>query len=305
MTGKRPKDAPDFTITKPAPNITVIRMKVTDAPNWRQDFMVRSDVHRDSTKCRRDLEDYQISEVKRRRAGLIDVGDMYDVMQGPGDRRACKEALRDELARADYFDQVVSDGVDKYSPIAWHICGLTMGNHEEAVVRHYATNLTKRTATDLRRVTGAPVHSNGYQGWYVFIGERGKRATTQRQMFMYANHGYGGGGQVTKDLIQAHRMQSYTEADIIATGHTHDLYAVSDVCLRLTTQHREQQRTRWVLKCGTLKQTYGNGETKGMGFEQRQGHRPKPLGHNWLTFRWHRSGNDERLIVSAQSEALE
>lgn len=293
---------PPFTIEKPAPNITVIRMEVTDTPNWRQDFMVRSDVHRDSTKCRRDLEDYQISEVQRRNAGLIDVGDMYDVMQGPGDRRACKEALRDELARADYFDAVVADGVAKYRPIAHHICGLTMGNHEEAVVRHYGTNLTKRTANDLRRETGAPVHSNGYQGWYVFIAHRGN---SKRQVVMYANHGYGGGGQVTKDMIQAHRMQSYTDADVIATGHTHDLYAVSDVCLKLTTGHREVQRTRWALKCGTLKQTYGNGETTGTGYEQRQGHRPKPLGHNWLTFRYVRDGSDERLIASAQSEALE
>lgn len=297
----RPSDAPPFAIEKPSPNITVVRMDVTGPPSeWSQKFILRSDVHRDSTKCRRDIEAKQIRDARDNGWGIIDVGDMFDAMQGPGDKRACKEALRDEHARADYFDSLVDEAVDAYRDAAWNVVGLTLGNHEESVIRHYGTNLTKRVAQGLRRETKAPVHSNGYQGWYVFAVTR--NGTCRSRVVMYANHGYGGGGQVTKDLIQGNRMQSYTEADVIASGHTHDLYAVADIALRLNAVYKEQQAMRWLAKCGTCKQTYGTDDTGGMGFEQRQGHRPKPVGHCVLSIGW--DSNQDRATVKVTPEAF-
>lgn len=297
----RPSHAPDFTLEKSAPNVTIVRMDVASSKDWRQRFLVRSDVHRDSKKCRRDLEKSSCEQALSEGAGIIDVGDLFDAMQGPGDRRACKEALRDEHARADYFDALIEDAETFYAPYAHNIVSLTLGNHEEACIRHYGTNLTKRLANGLRRATGAPVHPNGYQGWVIF---RVKVNGTKRaSKTMYCYHGSGGGGQVTKDSIQLHRRQSYVDADIDASGHTHDLWAISDVRLSVNEAGREQHAKTWGLKCGTLKQTYANGDTKGLGFEQRQGHRPKPVGYCWLELSW--DGSRDRLNVQATTEAFE
>lgn len=298
---KRPSHAPDFKITKPDSNVTVVSMEVPSAADWQQRFLVRSDVHRDSKKCRRDIEKSSCDQALAEGAGIIDVGDLFDVMQGPGDRRACKEALRDEYARAAYFDEVVEDAETFYEPYAHNMVSLTYGNHEEAVIRHYATDLTKRLATGLRRMTGAQVHPNGYQGWVVFrvLVNGTKRASKT----MYCFHGAGGGGQVTKDTIQLHRRQSYIDADIDASGHTHDLWAINDTRLSVNRAGVEQQTRVWGLKCGTLKQTYGKDVNKGLGFEQRQGHRPKPVGHCWLTLSW--DTYRDRLLVDATTEAFD
>lgn len=294
---KKPSNAPDFVIDKPAKNVTVIRMDVR-GKDWSQRFLVRSDIHWDSDKCRRDVGRKMVASAVAGGAGIIDLGDEHDAMQGPGDKRACKEALRDELARADYFDGLVEEAVAEQEKYAWHLVGKTLGNHEESVIRHYGTNLTKRTCDMLRMKTGAPIHANGYQGWYVFAFRRGNR---QARVTLYANHGYGGGGQVTKDLIQAHRMQSYVDADIIASGHTHDLYAIADTRLRVNERYLERQHVQWILKTGTLKQTYGC-DGSGLGFEQRQGHRPKPVGACWVTMGWDHTA--DRPTVSAVTEAF-
>lgn len=296
----RPSHAPDFTLEKPAPNVTIVKMDVPSAVGWCQRFLVRSDVHRDSKKCRRDIEKSSCDQALSEGAGIIDVGDLFDAMQGPGDRRACKEALRDEYARAAYFDELVEDAEAFYEPYAHNLVSLTYGNHEEAVIRHYATDLTKRLASGLRRSTGAEVHPNGYQGWVIF--QVTVNGTKRARKVMYCFHGSGGGGQVTKDLIQVHRRQSYVNADIDASGHTHDLWALADVRLGVNKAGTETQDKVWGLKCGTLKQTYGAGG-KGLGFEQRQGHRPKPVGHCWLSFRW--DSTDNRLLVDAETEAFD
>ena len=127
---ERPSHAPDFKVSKPSPNVTVVKMEVPKSADWSQKFLVRSDVHRDSKKCRRDLEKSSCDRAVAEGAGIIDVGDLFDAMQGPGDRRACKEALRDEYARAAYFDELVEDAEAFYEKYAWNMVSMTYGNHE-------------------------------------------------------------------------------------------------------------------------------------------------------------------------------
>jgi len=297
----KPSHAPDFTLSRPEPNVTIVRMEVPSSSGWSQRFLVRSDVHRDSKDCRRDIEKASCEQALREGAGIIDVGDLYDAMQGPGDKRACKESLRDEYARAAYFDELVEDAEEFYKLYAWNLVSLNYGNHETSVIRHYATDLTKRLSNGLRRITGAPVHPNGYQGWVIFrvVANKTKRASKA----MYCYHGSGGGGQVTKDIIQLHRRQSYVNADIDASGHTHDLWATSDVRLSVNDAGRQVQSKVWGLKCGTLKQSYVKEGNTGFGYEQQQGHRPKPIGHCWIKLTWDQQKS--RINVDATAEAFE
>lgn len=60
---------------------------------WEQYILLSSDRHHDSKWTDRDLELEHLEKAKERNAYVIDVGDMFDVMQGKFDpRRSTRHA---------------------------------------------------------------------------------------------------------------------------------------------------------------------------------------------------------------------
>ena len=259
-------------------NVVAIRHSVTD--DSRFSYLLVSDVHWDSPHCNRQLLKQHFDEAVSRGAGIISVGDWFDAMQGRDDRRHQKGDVRPELGVDDYLDQLVEQSAEWLGPYADHIVFLADGNHETSVRKKLETDLTGR----LSRRIGA--HRMGYSGFVQFrfekiapAGTRGGRITKN----MYFHHGSGGGGPVTKGVIQTNRRAVYLpDADLVVSGHIHEWYQVSQPRIRLLTNGRTCTDEQIHLCLGTYKD-----ETDLFGgWHTERSAPPKPLGGTWLTWEY-------------------
>ena len=129
---------------------------------------------------------------------------------------------------------------------------MSRGNHETAIIRHHETDLTARLCERLRYETDHHIHPGSYAGWlrWSFLIDK-----TQRQTIpMYFFHGSGGGGPVTRGVIQTNRMAVWNaNARICVTGHTHDAWIVPIEKVELNHMGNQIRWTQWHVKCGTYK----------------------------------------------------
>ena len=232
-----------------------------------------------------------LNQAVERGAPVIDNGDFFCVMGGKYDKRSSKETIRPEHQRDDYLDALVETAADWFAPYAHNFVVIGSGNHEDAIKSRWETDLNQRLVALLNAQTGSRVHAGSFSGWVRFAFTReikGRGDPVMWSKTLHYDHGYGGGGAVTKDIIQHERRAGYLDADIILTGHTHDALSYEDVRLGLTKCGNVEHREVLHVKCPTYKDEYGDGRG---GWAVRKGHRPKPLGAWWLRFYWsHRHG---------------
>ena len=247
---------------------------------WEQWFLLRSDAHWDNPDSRHDLQLKHLDEAKERGAGVLDFGDLFCLMQGKYDPRASKSKVRPEHQVDNYLDAIIKTAANFHEPYAHLWVAQGHGNHESAIMKRQETDMIGRFAQVLRDRTGAPFPVTGYTGWVCFSFKIWK---TQRQRIrLWHNHGYGGGGPVTKDMIQRNRQLAYLDnADIICTGHTHDSWLTKDMRIRLNDALSVEHRPVVVVKCPTYKDEYKSGVG---GWHVATGKPPKPLGAYWLRF---------------------
>ena len=289
------KDKLPFTVEQAStPNVVTVRqtLKAGDEA-W---FLLRSDAHTDNPDSCIDLQIKHLDEAKERNAGILDFGDIFCAMQGAWDPRKSKSKLRPEHQVDDYLDALVSTHADLYEPYAHNWVMQGAGNHEASILKRHETNLIERLAARLRDRTGAPFLCTGYTGWCVF---RFTIGSTQRQSVrLWHTHGYGGGGPVTKDMIQRSRQLAYVDnADIMCSGHTHDQWITKDMRIRLNEQGNVVHRPVVYVKCPTYKDEYRDGVG---GWHIGTGKPPKPIGAYWLRFY---VGREERNIKN-RTEAV-
>lgn len=278
-----------FTVERTHPTVVTVRMSISSLP-YEQWFLLRSDAHHDSFCCDQVLEKKHLDEAVSKGAGILDFGDLYDCMGGRYDKRADPKSIRPELREGDYFDALVRYAATAYEPYAANWILLARGNHESSVRKHAETDLGERLAERLRQ-KGSQVLVGTYQGWVRFMWTFHK---TKRQSYrLRYTHGYGGGGQVTRDMIQAaNRQLVYTDADIMVSGHSHDVWSVPVRRESLTECGRPMYRDIEVLKTGSYKWEYEQGD----GFSAERGHAPKTLGAQWLRF----YAEDNRILFETR-----
>jgi UDP-2,3-diacylglucosamine pyrophosphatase LpxH len=283
---------PKFVLSCPSPNVTEVRDTVPSMAGWERWYLLRSDAHHDNPKCDQALERKHLQQAAERDAGVLDFGDLFCAMQGKYDRRASKKDVRPENQTDDYLRSLVNTAANFYEPFAHNFVLFGRGNHEASILHRHEFDLTAALVERLADRTKTRASAGGYSGWVRFMFQRGRETCSRRLWFI---HGYGGGGPVTLDTIQANRQQAYVEnADFIVSGHTHDSFAIPRQRIRLNDASRVEQRTLWHIKCGTYKDEYGVGEG---GWQVETGKPPKTLGAWWLRFYWdgHR-GLREQLI---------
>lgn len=273
-----------WTIDEKARNIHVIRIALKSVGDTQR-VLLQSDVHWDNPHCDREMFTRHLDEAREDDAPIIDNGDFFCAMQGKWDKRANKNDLRPEHQRADYLDALVSTAADTLKPYRDLLTVRGDGNHETAIIKHHETSLTERLVERLKSNGGTGIAKGGYSGFVVFQVTIGNN---ERYPFkMHYLHGHGGGGAVTRGVIQTNRHAVYlADADIVWTGHIHDGFMVPIARVKLNQDNDKIVHTRqYHVSTPGYKEEWHDGYG---GWHVERGAPPKPTGAAWLTFRYNR-----------------
>lgn len=257
--------------------------------------LLQSDVHWDNPHCDRAALSQHWHAARERDAPILDNGDFFCAMQGKWDKRANKDDLREEHRTGDYLDALVRTAAEALSPYADLLTLRGQGNHETGVLKKHETNLTDRLVERLKAITATtPIQLGGYSGFVIF---HVKYSGLTFPLKLYYHHGYGGGGPVTRGVIQTNRQAVYlADADFVWTGHTHDAWQVPIARVRLNQDCTKVVHCRQVhFRTPGYKEEYSDGYG---GFHIERGGPPKPTGAVWLRLRLlpNRGGVDADLI---------
>lgn len=260
-------------------NVSVIQIPYNTVLDTR--FLLTSDRHWDNPMSDRAMQIRHLQQAKKTKSGVLDFGDFFCAMQGKYDKRSNKDALRPEHKVDDYLDALVKTGTDFFAPYAEQFIMIAMGNHETGILKHHETNLTNNLVAGINARMGTQIYNGGYSGWVVFefIDTKTKKKDVLKLWYI---HGYGGGGPVTRDVIQSNRQAVYvTDAQIVVSGHTHDEWIVPIARLKLDEAYGINHTEQVHVKIPSYKDEYADGWG---GFHIEKGRPPKPCGALWLEF---------------------
>lgn len=248
--------------------------------DWEFWCLLTTDRHWDNPQSDWQMQKKHLDEAVEYDAPVIDNGDFFCAMQGKYDKRSCKSKLRPEHQSANYLDSLISTATDFFSPYAGQFAVVGQGNHETAITKRHETDLIERFVGAMNARNKTNIQKGGYGSWVRFIFKNGKSSFSVR---LKRYHGSGGGGPVTKGVIQTNRRAAYIDADIIFTGHVHEDWRLVTMREELSpgghVRHRKQLHV-----CGaTYKDEYRDGTG---GWHVETGKPPKPIGATWLKFTW-------------------
>ena len=256
-------------------------------PGWEQWFLLSGDRHWDNPLSDWKLQRRHLKQARELGALVVDVGDFFCLMQGKYDPRASKDGLRPEHRGEAYVDSVVDSAVDFFGDYAGLFVVVGMGNHERAFLKRHETNVTKRFVGGLNGLGGSCV-AGGVRG-YVNMLFRGGGGRSVRSFRLYWHHGYGGGGPVTKNVIQTNRMAAYlADVDCVVMGHVHEYWHFPVQRVRMTSRGVEFQDQTDFVSVPTYKQEFIGRDS---GFHHDTGRPPKPVGAVWLRL-WYEYDNE-------------
>lgn len=290
-----------WTVEKLSPVTTGIHIDMRRNDDWEQWGLITADRHLDSPYSNQELQRYHLDQAKECGAFVLDFGDLFDAMQGKSDRRSNKKELRPELmfdADLDepksYLNRLVDYAAEFFEPYAQNMALISDGNHETSVDNKLEYNLIDGLMYKFS-VMGSPVTRGGYRGWIRFLFEDTTYRTSRNGYWI---HGYGGGGPVTKDVIQSNRKAAYlANADYVFSGHTHDQWQFPIERTRLLNSGKEVWDRQYHIKVPSYKDEFFN---RSGGFHHETGKPPKPVGAWWVRFYW---SNRRQEVVANFVEA--
>lgn len=285
-----------FTIQQKSHNVLVVKFDDV-REGWEQWIMLSSDRHHDNEHCDRRLERQHLEDAKSRGALICAFGDTLDAMQGFGDKRASKSALRVEDKADDYLDSIVRNAARDYAPYAPNWLLFSKGNHETSQIKQHGHCLTNALACKLNLQLADDGNSHriatgGYGGWIKF--QFSIQGTQRQSMNLKYFHGSGGNAQVTKGVIDTARQAAYLpDADIVVNGHNHQMYHVVATRERLTPQGDIKLDNMDFVRTASYKNEFGDGSG---GWSVEKGFAPTPLGCAWLRL-YYRNRQVRRQII--------
>jgi hypothetical protein len=272
-----------YTIEQTNRDVVTLR-HVGISADWTQRYLLLADVHFDSPHSNRRLLRSLLQQAQETGAGVFCFGDFYDAMQGRDDRRGSKTDLMPAYKSGDYINRLVDDAADFLMPYAKNVVFLSMGNHETAILHHLEVDILLLLAGRL----GVP--KMGYAGFVRFLFSRSAGNAGATRRVMYFHHGAGGGGEVTKGVIQSQRRQAKVVADIYVSGHIHESYALWTERTELSAAGTVMTPDLLHVCIPSMKNEY---ELEG-GYHIEKDRPPKPIGAYWLEFR-HDCGEHGRV----------
>jgi predicted phosphodiesterase len=250
-------------------------------------FLLTSDRHWDNPDSDWEMQLRHMKQARERGAMIIDAGDFFCAMQGKYDKRSDKSKVRNIHQRTDYLDSLVNTAADFFAPYQDLFAVVGQGNHETAILKNHETNLTERFIERLNAGKDHKVKMGGYGGFIKFKFKNNAKGA-KRAVLLHYFHGYGGGGPVTKGVIQSYRQAVYMpDPDVIISGHVHEQYIFPIEQVRLTPKGRIYQRRQYHVRIPTYKNEYKDGFG---GWHIETGKGPKPIGAWWMKLTVRRVG---------------
>lgn len=268
----------EYTVTQNSRNVLTVKFSEIEA-GWEQWLMLSSDRHHDNKLTDWNLEKRHLEMAKERGALIVDAGDLFCAMQGKYDKRSDMTQVRPEDAANNYLDLIVEHAAEFYKPYAQNFLVIGKGNHESSVIDRHGTDLASNLVHQLN-MTGGQVYNGLYGGWvrFQFVVNKTKRSRLNLKYF----HGAGGGGPVTRGVIQTNRQAVYLpDAHIVLNGHTHDAWVVPIARERLNGKAVVVRDLVYFVRSPGYKDDYNDGAE---GYHVERWGPPKPLGCVWVRF---------------------
>lgn len=284
------KPATPWSTSQLSRNVFRVEVPFQYGHGWEQWALITSDIHWDNPHCDRKLLKKHLDLAVEREAIIFSNGDMLDLMGGKYDPRAVKSGIRSEHNVAHYFDAVVEDAAEWFSPYAQNLFVLAQGNHETAMASRHEFSPIERLVTLLNSKTRSRVYNGGYSGWmeFSFAGSSAKRTSGRaRNSIVTVNYHHGSSsGKSTSNILSHEKRAAFLpDADLLLTGHAHNFWCEIVARLRLGRGGAVYHDTQVHLGCPGYKNDTGDGSE---GWGNEKGFRPKPLGAWWVRFFWSR-----------------
>jgi len=270
----------------------VLRWKFENAEVKRK-LLFLGDIHWDHPRCDRRTLKRILDEAVEENAWIVLLGDLFCVMQHKKDGRHTKGDVRPEHMVEDYFGAVVETAIDWFEPYANHIWLSLIGNHGTAIVKHNEIDLMRAFVRGLNDRTGSSIIYPGYSTYAMIKTE--SHGTRREGKTFWLTHGHGGGGEVTKGVLQAQRRAvTYPDAEFVLSGHIHSSYFVAHEQWRITDDGRAYATEQQHYVVNTFKEEFKKGRG---GFHVERGRGPRiPSGwmsewfvkNNRIQSRWYR-----------------
>lgn len=257
-------------------------------------ILLCSDLHFDNPKCKRDLLFSHLNDVRAVGGKAVIFGDIFCFMQGKYDPRRSKSDIRPEHNVANYIDAVIDDTVEQLAPYKDVIAFVSDGNHETALLKNLETDVLSRFTDKFNAIHKTNILKGGYRGWLIL-----RKEFSPGKFISYKicyNHGGGGGGEMSKGVLQHSRMNMYVEnADAIVMGHVHELYALptrTEYFDNNPACYKPKTRTVYNVRMATYKEEY---EDATGGFHIERLRQPKPLGGVFLDLEMFKDGSSTKF----------
>lgn len=281
---------PSWTFEKLAPSAYKLTFDL-ETLGQRARVLLSSDHHVDNAFCNQRLLRSHLEQARDADIPSLVFGDTFCAMQGRWDKRADQNQLRPELRGNCYLDRLKDYVTEFYRPYASHIPLFTDGNHETSILEHHQTDLVECLCDRL----GPQTHHGPYQGWVIISMRLHGRVHSITLCF---HHGYGGGGPVSRGLIDFNRTRDIYEADIYYSGHVHRRNLDENIKLTVTNQGQVRRKSELFLRGSTYK------EEENCGWQVQRGSGPRPLGGWWLDLRFSQDSNRTRTIQASAEPAI-
>jgi len=213
------------------------------------------DIHLGSPNCRFAKFEKLIKYIKKtKNCYAIGMGDYLDSILP-------KDPRYDPSDKFKTVDDNVAKIVSTLRPIKDKIICLLTGNHEYKLNKAGYGDPTLRIcrALDLK-----------YAGYSCFIKIKCKPKTHQRNLVIFAHHGWQGGRKTGASINAVENLAQYWEADVYLVGHSHKLWSTREVRITWAGEHKVV-----FANTGTFLQTCTDKTT---GYGEQAGYPPQKLG---------------------------
>jgi len=281
-----------YTVKTSSDNVIIVTFDEVSA-GWEQPILITADRHWDSVYSDRKMQKRHLDKAKEAGALILDLGDLFDAMQGRADRRGSKDAIRPELLTGDYFTNLPIAAAEWFGPYAEHWLLAAMGNHETGVLKHQETNLTRSFIRLMNSEYGGNVQGGRYGG-YIRFQFRGTGRTYFPAITLRYHHGSGGDARVTDGVIQTKRRAVWVpDADVFVSGHIHKTWQHPVPRERVTAGGRVYEDHAMHLSIPTYKKAPND-----VGYSAEKEYGPAMNGAIWWNIRADVSDGKNKRMVS-------